>query len=137
MNDSNNGSLRIDRWLWFTRFYKTRALASAAVSGGHVRINGERARPGSKIRQGDIIELVRGQLPFRLEAGPLPQRRGPASEAQRCYSEDDATQQKRQAIIDGIRQDRQQMPRTRGRPDKHTRRKIRRFGRRVDENDSS
>jgi len=137
MNDSNNGSLRIDRWLWFTRFYRTRGLASAAVSGGHVRINGERARPGSKIRQGDIIELVRGQLPFRLEAGPLPQRRGPASEAKRCYVEDDATQQKRQAILDGIRQDRQQMPRTRGRPDKHTQRKLRQYGRRADESDSS
>ncbi len=137
MSETNNGSLRIDRWLWFTRFYKTRGLASAAVSGGHVRINGERARPGSKIRQGDVIELVRGQLPFRLEAGPLPQRRGPASEAKRCYVEDDATQQKRQAIIDGIRQDRQQMPRTRGRPDKHTRRKLRQYGRRADESDSS
>ncbi len=137
MSETNNGSLRIDRWLWFTRFYKTRGLASAAVSGGHVRINGERARPGSKIRQGDVIELVRGQLPFRLEAGPLPERRGPASEAKRCYIEDDATQQKRQAIIDGIRQDRQQMPRTRGRPDKHTRRKLRQYGRRADESDSS
>jgi ribosome-associated heat shock protein Hsp15 len=137
MSESNNGSLRIDRWLWFTRFYKTRGLASAAVSGGHVKINGERARPGSKVRQGDVIELVRGQLPFRLEAGPLPERRGPASEAKLCYVEDNATQQKRQAITDGIRQDRQQMPRTKGRPDKHTRRKIRRFIRRADESDSS
>jgi ribosome-associated heat shock protein Hsp15 len=137
MSDRDNESLRIDRWLWFTRFYKTRGLASAAVTGGHVRVNGERAKPGSKIREGDVIELVRGQLPFRLEAGPMPQRRGPASEAKRCYVEDDATQQKRQAIIDSIRRDRQQMPRTRGRPDKHTQRKIRRFGRSAGENDSS
>jgi ribosome-associated heat shock protein Hsp15 len=137
MSDRDNESLRIDRWLWFTRFYKTRGLASAAVTGGHVRVNGERAKPGSKIREGDVIELVRGQLPFRLEAGPMPQRRGPASEAKRCYGEDDATQQKRQAIIDSIRRDRQQMPRTRGRPDKHTQRKIRRFGRSAGENDSS
>jgi ribosome-associated heat shock protein Hsp15 len=137
MSDRNNGSLRIDRWLWFTRFYKTRGLASAAVSGGHVKINGERARPGSKIRQGDVIELVRGQLPFRLEAGPLPERRGPASEAKRCYIEDDATQRERQEIVDDIRQDRQQMPRTRGRPDKHTRRKLRQYGRRADDSDTS
>jgi ribosome-associated heat shock protein Hsp15 len=130
MSASNDESLRIDRWLWFTRFYKTRGLASAAVSGGHVKVNGERAKPGSKISEGDVIELVRGQLPFRLKAGPLPARRGPASEAKLCYVEDDATQQKRQAIIDGIRQDRQQMPRTTGRPDKHTRRKLRDYGRR-------
>ena len=129
--------MRIDRWLWFTRFYKTRGLASVAVSGGHVKINGERARPGSKIRQGDVIELVRGQLPFRLEAGPLPERRGPASEAKRCYIEDDATLRERQEIVDDIRQDRQQMPRTRGRPDKHTRRKLRQYGRRADDSDTS
>jgi ribosome-associated heat shock protein Hsp15 len=106
------------------------------VTGGHVRVNGERAKPGSKIREGDVIELVRGQLPFRLEAGPLPVRRGPASEARLCYVEDDATQQKRQEILDAIRRDRQQMPRTRGRPDKHTQRKIRQFGRRTGESDS-
>jgi len=133
MNDRDNESLRIDRWLWFTRFYKTRVLASDAVSGGHVKVNGERAKPGSKVREGDVIELVRGQLPFRLEAGPLPARRGPANEAKRCYVEDDATQQKRQAISGGIRQDRQQMPRTTGRPDKHTRRKLRDYGRRQGE----
>ncbi len=133
MSDRNSESLRIDRWLWFTRFYKTRGLASDAVTGGHVKVKGERAKPGSKIKEGDVIELVRGQLPFRLEAGPLPVRRGPASEVKLCYVEDDATQQKRQAIIDGIRQDRQQMPRTTGRPDKHTRRKLRDYGRRQGE----
>ena len=134
MSDGKRKSLRIDRWLWFTRFYKTRGLASAAVTGGHVKINGERAKPGSKISEGDVIELVRGALPFRLEAGPLPERRGPASEAKLCYVEDDATQQRRQAILDDIRRDRQQMPRTRGRPDKHTQRKIRRFGRSAGKN---
>ena len=135
MSDRDNKSLRIDRWLWFTRFYKTRVLASDAVTGGHVKVNGERAKPGSKIREGDVIELVRGQLPFRLEAGPLPARRGPASEVKRCYVEDDATQQKRQAILNGIRQDRQQMPRTTGRPDKHTRRKLRDYGRSQDKSE--
>ncbi len=133
MSARNTELLRIDRWLWCTRFYKTRGLASDAVTGGHVKVNGERAKPGSKIKEGDVIELVRGQLPFRLEAGPLPVRRGPASEVKLCYVEDDATQQKRQAIIDGIRQDRQQMPRTTGRPDKHTRRKLRNYGRRQGE----
>lgn len=130
MHDGNGKSLRIDRWLWFTRFYKTRGMASAAVSGGHVKLNGERAKPGSRVRQGDVIEFVRGQMPFRLEAGPLPIRRGPASEAKLCYSEDDATLKKREALKDAIRHDRQQMPRTRGRPDKRTRRMIHRFVRR-------
>ena len=135
MKDTDDESLRIDRWLWFTRFYKTRGLASTAVSGGHVKLNGERAKPGSKIREGDVIEIMRGQLPFRLTAGPLPTRRGPASEAKSCYVEDEVTQQKRQSIIDAIRQDRQQMPRTRGRPDKRTQRKLRQYGRRAGESD--
>jgi ribosome-associated heat shock protein Hsp15 len=136
MKGTNSDSLRIDRWLWFTRFYKTRGLASAAVSGGHVKVNGERAKPGSKVQEGDVIEIVRGQLPYRLEAGPLPTRRGPASEARLCYTEDVAMQRKRQAIVDAIRQDRQQMPRTRGRPDKHTQRKLRQYGRRAGDGDS-
>jgi len=125
MNDENKHSLRIDRWLWFTRFYKTRRLATAAVSGGHIRINGERAKPGSKIAAGDIIEIVREQLPYRLEAGPLPSRRGPASEARGCYLEDEATRVRREEIKGSIRNDRQQMPRTQGRPDKHTRKLLR------------
>lgn len=129
MNDRNNEALRIDRWLWFTRFYKTRGLAADAVAGGHVRINRERAKPGNKVQAGDMIELVRGQLPFRLEVVSIPTRRGPAKEAALCYVEDADTQQKRQAIKDSIRQDRQQMPRTPGRPDKHTRRKLRDYGR--------
>lgn len=130
MKDNDRESLRIDRWLWFTRFYKTRGLAAKAVSGGHVRINGERAKPGSKVQVGDVIEIVRGQLPFKLEAGPMPTRRGPAAEAQLCYVEDEETREERQATLDAIRQDRQQMPRTRGRPDKHTQRKLREYGRR-------
>lgn len=130
-----NKSLRIDRWLWFTRFYKTRGLASAAVNGGHVKVNGERAKPGTKIKEGDVIELVRAQLPFKVEAGRLPVRRGPASEARQCYVEDTATMEKRQAITTSIRQDRQQMPTTRGRPDKHTRRKLREYGRRTGDGD--
>ena len=137
MKDSNTESLRIDRWLWFTRFYKTRGLAAKAVSGGHVRINGERAKPGSKVQVGDVIEIVRGQLPFKLEAGPMPTRRGPAAEAQSCYIEDEETQEKRQEILDAIRQDRQQMPRTRGRPDKHTQRKLREYGRRSGDGEPS
>ena len=116
--------MRIDKWLWFARFYKTRALAAKAVAGGHVKINGTRARPASQVSPGDIIDIVRDQLPFRLEAGQPPVRRGPAAEAQRCYSESAESRERRAEIISGIRADRLQMPRTPGRPDKHTRRKL-------------
>jgi len=117
--------LRIDKWLWFTRFFKTRALAAKAVVGGHVKINGVRAKPSANVRAGDIVELVRDQLPFRLQVGELPVRRGPAAEAQACYFEDAESVERRQVILSSIKTDRMQMPRTDGKPDKHTRRKLR------------
>jgi ribosome-associated heat shock protein Hsp15 len=130
MDKQKDDSMRIDRWLWFTRFFKTRSLATRAVSGGHVKINGAKATPGGKVKEGDTIELVRDQLPFTLTAGPLPMRRGPAIEARQSFTEDEASRMHRQRISDGIRQDRRQMPRTEGRPDKHTRRKLREYNRR-------
>jgi ribosome-associated heat shock protein Hsp15 len=117
--------LRIDKWLWCARFYKTRALAAKAVNGGHVRINGSRAKPSSTVMAGDILELVREQLSWKLSVDQIPSRRGPATEARACYTEDEAVSAERQGFIDSRKLDRLQMPRTEGRPDKHTRRKLR------------
>ena len=123
-------ALRIDRWLYFCRFFKSRSLATAAVAGGHVRINGERATPGQRVKLGDRIDVVRDRLPFSLEVIGIPARRGPAPEARACYVEDEATVREREERSSAIRQDRLMMPRTKGRPDKHTRRElIRRRGR--------
>ncbi len=118
-------ALRIDRWLFFTRFYKTRSLAAAAVAGGHIKLNGERARPASRARIGDRIEIVREQLRWVIDVRAIPARRGPASEARACYEEDPASLCEREARLASLRADRLTMPRTRGRPDKHTRRKLR------------
>jgi ribosome-associated heat shock protein Hsp15 len=125
MNGQDRQSLRIDKWLWFTRFYKTRVLAAKAVAGGHVKLNNVRARPSSAIAPGDVIDLVRDQLPYCLVACDLPLRRGPAVEARRSYTEDDASIKRREELSSDIRRDRMQMPRTDGKPDKHTRRKLR------------
>ena len=122
-------SLRIDRWLFFCRFFKTRSKATAAVTGGHVRLNGERAAPGARVQVGDRIELVRDRLPFSLEVTSIPSRRGPAPEAQACYEEDEEVTKERQLKTAALRQDRMLMPRTEGRPDKRTRRKLRDRGR--------
>ena len=65
-------ALRIDRWLYYCRFYKTRSQATAAVSGGHVRVNGERATPGARVRCGDRIELVRERLPYVMDVTAIP-----------------------------------------------------------------
>jgi len=122
---AERNSLRMDRWLFYCRFFKTRVLSTAAVSGGHVKINGERAAPGYRVKCGDHIELVRDRLPFSLEVLEIPNRRGPAAEARRCYAEDEDTIKQRAAQSASLRQDRMLMPRTEGRPDKHTRRKLR------------
>lgn len=125
MDRHSDRTLRIDRWLWFTRFYKTRGLAATAVAGGHVRINGERASPGQRVRCGDIVEIVRAQLPYELTVTGIPQRRGPATEARACYRESANSVAKRERLTQQLTADRRQMPRTAGRPDKHTRRLLR------------
>lgn len=118
-------SLRIDRWLFYCRFFKTRSLATAAVVGGHVRINGERTTPGSRIKSGDRIDLIRERLPYSLVVVEIPSRRGPAAEARNCFVEDEETLRQREIQTAALRQDRLLMPKTSGRPDKHTRRKLR------------
>jgi ribosome-associated heat shock protein Hsp15 len=124
MNDHRH-TLRIDRWLHCCRFFKTRSKASAAVAGGHVRLNGERAAPGTRVAAGDRIDLVRERLEYSLEVLAIPARRGSASDAQSCYVEDEASVRQRQAKIEVLRQDRLLMPRTDGRPDKRTRARLR------------
>ena len=116
---------RIDKWLWHVRFFKTRVLATAAVHGGHVRVNGERVRPGHRISAGNIIAMVRDQLPYLMTVQSIPSRRGPAREARACYDEAEESVRERDEIARSIRLDRLQMPRTSGRPDKHTRRQLR------------
>jgi ribosome-associated heat shock protein Hsp15 len=118
----SNGSLRLDRWLWFTRFYKTRTAAAAAVQGGHVRVNGERARAATRVCIGDEIRLVRQQLKYELTVLGIPERRGPAREARSCYEEFPESVARREQQLSELRRDRLQMPMTRGKPDKRTRR---------------
>lgn len=118
-------SLRIDRWLFYCRFFKTRGRATTAVTGGHVRLNGERTSAGSRVKIGDQVDLVRERLPYSLEVTGIPARRGPATEARACYVEDEETVAEREQLSTALRQDRMLMPKTEGRPDKHTRRKLR------------
>ena len=125
MSDDSEIGLRIDKWLWFTRFFKTRALATAAVKGGHVKVNDERVKPGHRVGVGDRVDIVRGQLPFAVTVSSIPTRRGPAKQAAECYDESAESRARRQELLDGLRSDRLQMPTTPGRPDKRTRRVLR------------
>ena len=78
-------SLRIDSWLWRTRFFKSRGLASTAVSGGKVHVNGARVKSSREIRPGDCLDITHPSGTYRVTVRSLPPRRGPAAEAQACF----------------------------------------------------
>ena len=79
--------LRLDRWLWAARFFKTRGLAAEAVSGGLVHLNGARTKPAKPARVGDSIEIQRGDLVTTIVVRALAEQRRPASEAVLLYEE--------------------------------------------------
>lgn len=117
--------LRLDRWLWCARFFKTRGLAAEAVKGGHVQVNGERAKPARAVRVGDWLEVAKEQQRFRVQVLAIPARRGPASEAAQCYVEDERSRAQREAQAERLRLDRRLAPGTDGRPDRRTWRRLR------------
>jgi ribosome-associated heat shock protein Hsp15 len=80
--------VRIDKWLWAARFFKTRGAATEAVLGGHVQVNGARVKPARDVVVGDRLEIRRGQQRFTVTVTGLAERRGPASAAAELYEED-------------------------------------------------
>ena len=93
-------SVRIDKWLWAARFYKTRALATEAVLGGHVHLNGLRVKPAKDVRVGDTIEVRIATTRWTVGVRGLADRRGPASVAATLYEEtpESRSARERQAI---------------------------------------
>jgi ribosome-associated heat shock protein Hsp15 len=79
--------VRIDRWLWAARFFKTRSLAGEAVAGGRVHVNGVRAKPAKGVAVGDRLEITIGQATWDVAVRALSDRRGPAREAVLLYEE--------------------------------------------------
>ena len=119
--------MRVDRWLFFTRLFKSRSLASEAVTGGRVHVNGERVKPARVVRVGDQIAFNRGAVPFDCEVIALPVRRGPAPEAAACYRESEASVARRAQFAERMRTATAFAPRPDSRPDKHERRELRRI----------
>lgn len=95
--------VRIDRWLWAARFYKTRSLATAAVNGGKVEVNGERAKPARLIRLGDAVRVRQPPFEWQLLVRGLAERRGPASVAQGLYEETAESRAARQRLQEQLR----------------------------------
>jgi len=120
-------SLRIDRWLWCTRLYKSRTLAAEAVSGGKVHLNGRRVKPAHALRVGDRVTIARPGFEFECEVLKLPERRGSAPIAQACYAESEATRSARERYAEQARLAAAFAPRSEERPGKHERRALRRL----------
>ena len=116
--------LRVDKWLWATRFYKTRSLAAKAVGGGLVHVNEQRVKPARTLQEGDLLRV--GSQPDTREIRVLgmPRRRGPATEAATFYEETEQSIARREANREQRQLDRLSEPRPEVRPDKRSRRQL-------------
>ena len=116
--------VRIDKWLWAARFFKTRSLAARACELGRIASNGQPAKPAREVRAGDMLQIKNPSGDFQVQVLGLTQMRGPAAVAQTLYRETDASREARQKSM----AERQAMPRLEtsrpGRPSKRDRRKI-------------
>jgi len=125
MSSSTEPALRLDLWLWYARFFKSRSIAAQAVKGGHVRLNGQRPKPSKDVQVGDVVSIVRSHHETEVAVRSIPSRRGPASEASLCYAETaDSVAARERREADRRDAGSLRAP-TDGRPDKRTRRLIR------------
>ncbi len=121
--------IRIDKWLWAARFYKTRSLASEAIKGGKVSVNSHRAKPSREVALGDILVLRQGFDEKTVIVQALSDKRGPATVAQQLYQETADSMQKREKEKELRKLATAQRPHGEGRPTKRSRRQIHRFTR--------
>ncbi len=119
--------MRLDKWLWAARFFKTRSLATQAIDNGRVKLNGERAKPARDVRPGDRLDVHIGDYDWTLTVRALAMQRGPAPVAQALYVEDPASQARRQQQVSERKLAGNPAAAIKGRPTKRDRRQIHRF----------
>jgi ribosome-associated heat shock protein Hsp15 len=124
-----NGNIRIDKWLWAARFWKTRSLAADAVAGGKVKLNGERVKAAKSVRVGDELNIRVGPYEYVVRVLGLAGRRGPAAEAALLYAETLQSKTAREELAARLSAERTHDIDERGRPTKRARRQIIRFTR--------
>ncbi len=122
--------VRVDKWLWAARFFKTRSLAAEAVDGGKVQVNGDRAKAAKQVRPGDEVRLRIGPYEHTLEVTGTAERRGTAAEAARLYAETEASRAAREKLHWQLHAAAPAMEPEKGRPTKRDRRELERFRKR-------
>jgi ribosome-associated heat shock protein Hsp15 len=121
---SELSAVRLDTWLWAARFFKTRALAAAAVGGGKVEVNDAAVKRAKHLHVGDRLRLRKGPLEYRLTVRGLAERRGPPSVAAALYEEDPHTKRERERLAEQLRLAPSLRYEGKGRPTKKDRRDI-------------
>jgi ribosome-associated heat shock protein Hsp15 len=120
-------SVRLDKWLWAARFFKTRSLAQQAVEGGKVKLNGERTKPAKELRMGDELRIHIGAYEWVVRVAKLSDKRGPATVARTLYEEDEESRARRTEQVTLRRVAAAPGSDRRGRPTKRDRRELERW----------
>ena len=127
MGDHEDGRVRLDKWLWAARFFKTRALAAEAVEGGKVEVNGDRPKRARPVKVGDEVRIRLGPYEHPLSVLALSGKRGPAREAAGLYQETEASRAKREELSIQLKSLHAVFGPDKGRPTKKDRREIERL----------
>lgn len=125
--------MRLDKWLWVARFFKTRHLAAEAIGRGKVQIEGQRTKPGRSVRPGTRLSVHKGPLEWQIEVLAISKQRRPASEAALLYAESEPSRLRRQELVRERRESGEASARPSSKPSKRDRRLIHRFVRISDE----
>ncbi len=122
-------TMRLDKWLWCARFYKTRAQAASAIKGNKIRVNDSPVKAAKIVRVGDEVQIRKTPYQYTITLLKLTNNRLSASLAVHLYKEDKDSIQAREELAQQIKADAASYPRTVGRPTKRNRREIIRFTR--------
>jgi ribosome-associated heat shock protein Hsp15 len=123
----SDGAVRLDKWLWAARFFRTRSLATAAVTAGEVRVGSERVKPARVVKPGDEVQVRRGDEVMDIVVRELSGVRGPSPVAQRLYEETEESRRRRALVAERRRLVREPALDIKGRPTKRDARVLRRL----------
>ncbi len=116
--------MRLDKWLWAARFFKTRSLAQQAIAAGRVKLNEERVKPAHVLKVSESVSVRVGDVEWKLQVKALSDKRGPAEEARKLYQETDASRAERERRMDLRRWGAEPSAQMKGRPTKRDRRRL-------------